>query len=134
MPIETTITTGSAETTTASCEHYEIKQGEAFDVPVTLTLNNETITSEDLYMLDKIVFMIGHRQHALVMQTRDAADAYDSDAAAFLIPLAQSDTMFLRPGIYDCDIDVQFSGGNVLGIHKPELIHILPGLRKEVLK
>ena len=127
MPLDTTLTTDSEEVTTSS--YYVIKQGDAVNNPVTITIGEETLDGDDVALMDVIEFMIGH----CVRKVVPADESWSSTAEAFLFPLDQADTLRIRPGIYDFDCRVKFSNGSVMGMHNRQKIRILDAMSREVI-
>ena len=128
MALSTTLTSGG--TAAATVSYQEIKQGDAVYIPVTIYLNGEAVTTDTLILIDKVEFMLGKCVRKLV----DAAEAWNETLGAFLCPLLQADTLWMRPGLYDFDCRVMFYGGGVLGVRQKEKIRILDANSMEVIR
>lgn len=88
-----------------------IKQGDAFDLPVRVTVNGAAVTSADV---EAVEFMVGD-----VRKTYPEDATYDIENGMFYVSLAQQDTFsFPADDQIMLDVRVKFKGGKVLGIPK----------------
>lgn len=86
---------------------FYIKQGDAYSIPVKLTLNGEEILPENVELVE---FMLGSRIR------RVYPDEVSCDDGAFYFPLTQAETLGLAAGLtLPLDVRVKFAGGNVIG-------------------
>lgn len=103
-----------------------IKQGDAYPLPVGVTLNGAAIAPEDI---ETVEFMLG-----------DVRKLYPTDATFnpednfFYVNLTQEDTFSLPANSsVNLDVRVKFVGGNVLGIKKMQYATIVDAVSEEVL-
>ena len=101
----------------------QIKQGDAYSLPVTVTLDG---TSLDISDVEKVEFMFGTTRKMY-------PDTVTYSDGKFNLPLTQEETFALARGNILVDIRVKFVGGNVQGILKPISISIADAVSKEVL-
>lgn len=127
MALSTTLTSGGSAATSSSI--YTIKQGDACYIPVTVTLDEETVTSEDVALIDELEFMIG----CCVRRVAKASECWSDEAEAFLFELQQGDTLRVRPGIYPFDCRVKLASGEVIGMNNTEKIRIADSKSREVI-
>lgn len=105
-----------------------IKQGDAYAIPVTLNLNGEAVTAEDLPLIHCVEFMLGDG----IRKVWPGDGSFDN--GAFLVPLTQKDTFSLEDGDrVEFDVRIHFFGGDVVGLKKKLKIKILDALSEEVL-
>ena len=128
MALSTTLTSGG-ETTTEVSTIYTIKQGDAIYIPVTVTLDEETVTSEDVALIDELEFMIGK----CIRRVAKASECWSDEAEAFLFELRQADTLLRRPGIYPFDCRIKLASGEVIGMNNTEKIRIADSMSREVI-
>lgn len=135
----------AASSTDGTCTHHVINQGDSYDIPVFLSVeeeqNDETVltpfSSEDVPLIDSLVFNIGK----CVERKEKAADCWDDTVGAFLFHLEQADTLKLVPGVYKFDCTVYFINGDAIAISKKDedgndariFIHIIENERKQVI-
>lgn len=106
-----------------------IKQGDAYDVQVSLTFNDEPIDDGNLDLIEEIEFTFGD----LAPMKFNPADIYDTTVGAFLVPLTQEQTLGLEDGKTLVDCRVQFRGGDVVGVTQMTRIFIRDALSGEVI-
>lgn len=106
-----------------------IKQGDAYDVQVSLTFNDEPIGASNLDLIEEIEFTFGD----LAPMKFDPADIYNPDVGAFLVPLTQEQTLGLEDGKTLVDCRVQFLGGDVVGVTQMARIFVRDTLSGEVI-
>lgn len=106
-----------------------IKQGDAYDLALTLTFNEESITEDELDLLEEIELDIGY----LNPVTYDPHEVYDATVDAFLIPLTQEQTLALEDGVTLVDCRVQFINGDVVGVVTPARIFVREAMSNEVI-
>ena len=95
-----------------------IKQGDAYALPVAITLDNSTI---DIADIDTVEFQLGEGIRKLYPGdvTYDPADLY------FYVPLTQDETFSLPADeAVQLDVRVKFTGGDVLGVRKMGVIRV----------
>lgn len=106
-----------------------IKQGDAYRVPVWLYFNGEPITEDVIELLEEIEFAIGD-----VTPVRlDPRACYSAELGAFLLPVTQEQTFALEEGSTELDVRVQFLGGDVLGAREKAKLKVLDATSEEVL-
>ena len=128
MALSTTLTSGNESATEVSTI-YTIKQGDACVLPVEILLNGTALTDEDLPLMDEIEFMLGRCVRRLVR----AEDAWSEALEKWKFELLQADTLYMRPGVYDIDVRVQFYGGSTLGMKNRQKVRILPSMSRKVI-
>ena len=106
-----------------------IKQGDAYDVQVSLTFNEEPIDDGNLDLIEEIEFTFGD----LAPMKFDPADIYDTTVGAFLVPLTQEQTFGLEDGKILVDCRVQFLGGDVVGVTQMARAFVRDALSGEVI-
>lgn len=106
-----------------------IKQGDAYDVQVSLTFNDEPIDDGNLDLIEEIEFVFGD----LAPMKFSPADIYDTTVGAFLVPLTQEQTFWFEDGKIPVDCRVRFRGGDVVGVTKMARIFVRDALSGEVI-
>lgn len=110
--------------------HHFIKQGDAYNLPVRVIINGETVTEDDLALLDSVEFSAGEGIRKVYPE--DAT--FDAENDVFLVPLTQEETFKLDEG--EClpvDVRVKFLGGDVVGTKIMPKLRVLDALSEEVL-
>ena len=102
-----------------------IKQGDAFSLPVTVTLDG---TALDISDVDSVEFMFGSTR-----KMYPDTVTYSATTGMFYVPLTQEETFALSVGRIILDIRVKFVGGNVQGVLRPLSIGIVDAVSEEVL-
>lgn len=106
-----------------------IKQGDAYDVQVSLTFNGEPIDNSNLDLVEEIEFTFGE----LAPMKFKPADIYNTTIGAFLVPLTQEQTFGLEDGKILVDCRVQFYGGDVVGVSRMARVFVREALSGEIL-
>lgn len=101
------------------------KQGDAFVLPISGTLNGSAISAADVVTLE---LMLGD-----LRKTYPEDMSYDAASGDFLLPLTQEETFAFDPGTYEYDMRVAFRGGSVLGMHKKGKFSVVDATSEEVL-
>jgi hypothetical protein len=103
-----------------------IKQGDSYDISVTLTINGATVTADDV---ETVEFMFGN-----VRKTFPKEAKFDSDTGEFLVPLLQKDTFSLEENnASPLDVRVKLKGGAVVGTRLMVYIPVFDALSEEVI-
>jgi len=102
-----------------------IKQGDAYSLPVTVTLDGTALDISDVSLVE---FMFGSTR-----KLYPDTVAYSAADGKFYIPLTQEETFALSRGNIFLDIRVKFVGGNVQGILRPLGVSIVDAISEEVL-
>lgn len=106
-----------------------IKQGDAYELRVSIELNGEALTAVHLPLLHCVEFMLGDGVRKVWPE-----DGRFSDGA-FLVPLAQRDTFLLEAGEPTAfDVRVHFAGGAVVGLKKKLRVEVSDALSEVELK
>lgn len=101
----------------------QIKQGDAYSLPVTVTLDG---TSLDISDVEKVEFMFGTTRKMY-------PDTVTYSDGKFYLPLTQAETFALAVKNILVDIRVKFVGGNVQGILKPLNVTVADAVSEAVL-
>lgn len=104
-----------------------IKQGDAYSIPVGVTLNGTGIALSDIEMVE---FQLGSGVRKLY-----PGDAiFNSEDNFFYVSLSQEDTFSLPAnGAVELDVRVKFSGGSVMGAKKMVYVTVVDAVSEEVL-
>lgn len=103
----------------------KIKQGDAFDLGVEVTLAGQPIAIADIA---KVEFMIGGYRKMYPDEV-----TYSQADGKFYIPLTQQETFSWAVGSIFLDIRVQYSGGDVEGIDNPIPITVTDAISEVVI-
>ncbi len=105
---------------------YNVKQGDAFLLPVTVLLNGEGV---DIHSVEAAEFTLGR-----VRKTYPGEVTYDQGEGCFQVPLSQKDTFSLPPddGV-PFDVRVKFNGGTVLGTRRMPVFAAADALSQTVI-
>ena len=102
-----------------------LKQGDAYALPVQLTVDGETVTSAALDMIHSVEFMVGES----IRRTYPEDVTFDGESSLFLVPVTQEETFALDEGETICfDVRVRFAGGDVAGTKTMQNIKVLDAL------
>lgn len=105
--------------------HY-IKQGDAYTLPVSLSLNGRALYASGV---EKIEFRLGPIRKIYPGDVR-----FDVGSECFLLPLTQKDTLRLIPdSSAPLDIRVKLVGGGVLGLSQKVCFDVIGSLSREVI-
>lgn len=103
-----------------------IKQGDAYPLPVGVTLNGEAIALSDI---ETVEFMLGTIRK---LYPDDAT--FNPEDNHFYVNLTQEDTFSLPANsAVNLDVRVKFVGGAVKGVQKPQYATIIDATSEEVL-
>ena len=92
----------------------KIKQGDAYALPIQIRLNGELINADDVEAAE---FCLGDGLRKLY----PGDVSYEAGDNTFYIPLTQDETFsFPANGSVSVDIRVKFTGGDVIGVLKPD--------------
>ena len=102
----------------------EIYQGDAFDIPITLSMDGITITPDILSELE-ITF------DTITKRLSKRSILFDNE---FIFPLTQQETLRLSPGKYYMHARIKILESNeVFGLRLDPEIIVLPSASKEVI-
>ena len=105
----------------------KIKQGDAYALPIQIRLNGELIGVEDVEAAE---FCLGDGLRKLY----PGDVSYEAGDNTFYLPLTQSDTIsFPANGSVSLDIRVKFTGGDVIGVLRPETLAVYDAASEVVL-
>lgn len=105
----------------------KIKQGDAYALPIQIRLNGELIGVEDVEAAE---FCLGDDLRKLY----PGDVSYEAGDNTFYLPLTQSDTFsFPANGSVSLDIRVKFTGGDVIGVLRPETLAVYDAASEVVL-
>ena len=105
----------------------KIKQGDAYALPIQIRLNGELIGVEDVEAAE---FCLGDGLRKLY----PGDVSYEAGDNTFYLPLTQSDTFsFPANGSGSLDIRVKFTGGDVIGVLRPETLAVYDAASEVVL-
>jgi hypothetical protein len=108
--------------------NYSIKQGDAYAVPVSITVDGETVTAESLGLIDTVEFMVGEG----IRKVYPGDVTFDYENSVFLVPVTQDETFALEDGDrISFDVRVGFVGGDVIGTKVMQKIKVLDALSEE---
>ena len=103
-----------------------IKQGDAYSLPVAVTLDNAAINIADIECVE---FYIGN-----LRKTYPAEASYDVGSGYFYVPLTQQETFaFEADASLDLDVRVKFVGGNVMGVKRMGIVNVVDATSEVVL-
>lgn len=105
----------------------KIKQGDAYALPIQIRLNGELIGVEDVEAAE---FCLGDGLRKLY----PGDVSYEAGDNTFYLPLTQADTFsFPANGSVSLDIRVKFTGGDVIGVLRPETLAVYDAASEVVL-
>ena len=105
----------------------KIKQGDAYALPIQIRLNGELIGVEDVEAAE---FCLGDGLRKLY----PGDVSYEAGDNPFYLPLTQSDTFSVPAnGSVSLDIRVKFTGGDVIGVLRPETLAVYDAASEVVL-
>lgn len=105
----------------------KIKQGDAYALPIQIRLNGELIGVEDVEAAE---FCLGDGLRKLY----PGDVSYEAGDNTFYLTLTQSDTFsFPANGSVSLDIRVKFTGGDVIGVLRPETLAVYDAASEVVL-
>ena len=108
-----------------------IKQGDAYDLPISLTINKSIITKEILEQIELIEFCFADFEPKIFSHEGDSAIKYLN--GLFLYPITQTETFSLSPGRHTMDIRVLFNNSNVRGLTTQIDVKVAGAKSKQVL-
>lgn len=104
----------------------EIRQGDAFSIPVEVTVDGEAVELEDL---DMVEFSIGHYIRKVWPE-----DGVTFKNGVFYVPLTQTETFALRPEReIPLEVRVKFASGMVLSSIPAGTVTVREAVSREVL-
>ena len=110
-----------------------IKQGDAYSIPVSATLNGSALNLADVLMIE---FTFGDGKETIYTRKTfpEEVTLVDIDGGLWLmVPLTQEETFSFPVGAVAMDMRVYFAGGSVKGAKKMQYITVLDALSEEVL-
>lgn len=110
-----------------------IKQGDAYSIPVSATLNGSALNLADVLMIE---FTFGDGDGTVYTRKLypDVVTTQTIDGSLFLmVPLTQEETFAFPIGAVGLDERVYFVGGDVKGVAKPQWITVVDAFSEEVL-
>lgn len=102
----------------------EIMQGDAYDIPLKVTINDLLVAPESV---EKIEACIGSVSKIFP----DNGIVYDEERQRYLVSLEQEDTFGLK-GNNRFQVRIQVSGGDVIGVSLED-VYVNKSVSKEVL-
>lgn len=109
---------------------YAIKQGDAYAIPVSVSMDGERLVESDLGMVDSVEFMISES----IRKVYPDDVTFDGTNNVFLVPVTQEETFALEEGdTIRVDVRVGFSGGDVIGTKTMEKIRVVDALSEVTL-
>lgn len=104
---------------------YAIKQGDAYAIPVSVSMDGERLVESDLGMVDSVEFMISEN----IRKVYPDDVQFDNTNNVFLVPVTQTETFALEDGdTIQVDVRVEFNGGDVIGTKTMKKIKVLDAL------
>ena len=105
----------------------KIKQGDAYALPIQIRLNGELINADDV---DTVEFTLGEALRKLY----PGDVTYEPGDNTFYLPLTQADTFSVPAnGSVTLDIRVKFTGGDVIGVLRPDALAVYDATSEVVL-
>ena len=105
----------------------KIKQGDAYALPIQIRLNDELI---DIADVETAEFYIGED----IRKLYPGDVTYEAADNTFYLPLTQADTFsFPANGSVTLDIRVKFTGGDVIGVLRPDALAVYDAVSEVVL-
>ena len=112
----------------ATTNNYFIKQGDAYNIPVSITVDGETVNGETVELIETVEFMLSED----IRKVYPEDVTFDSVNNVFLVPVSQEETFAMEDGEkIPLDIRVGFSSGDVIGTKTMQQIKILDALSEE---
>lgn len=107
-----------------------IKQGDAYALPIRVSVDGEPITADGLTMIESAEFMISED----IRKVYPDDVVFDRENGVFLVPVTQGETFALEDGdTIQVDVRVEFHGGDVIGTKTMEQLRVLDALSEEEL-
>ena len=105
----------------------KIKQGDAYAVPIQVRLNGELINADDV---EAVEFCVGDALRKLYPEDV----SYETGNNTFYLPLTQQETFaFPANGSVALDVRVKFTGGDVIGVLRPDAFAVYDAASEVVL-
>lgn len=105
----------------------KIKQGDAYSLPVQIKLNGSLINADDV---ETVEFCLGDGLRKLY----PGDVSYEPADNTFYLPLTQSETFaFPANGSVTLDIRVKFTGGDVIGVQRPDALAVYDAVSEVIL-
>lgn len=109
---------------------FTIKQGDAYALPIRVSVDGEVLTEQDLGLIQSVEFMVSEN----IRKVYPGDVAFDPENNLFLVPVTQTETFALEEGgTVQVDVRVEFSGGDVIGTKTMENIDVVDALSEEEL-
>jgi len=109
---------------------FFMKQGDAYAIPVKVSIDDEPITESDLDMIESVEFMISEQ----IRKVYPDDVAFDDTNKVFLVPVTQAETLGLEDGEpIKVDVRVEFPNGDVVGTKTMKTINVVDALSEEEL-
>ena len=104
----------------------QIKQGDAYAIPVQLTQNGEALAAGDIRQAE--FYLGGYRK------LYPGAVTFDPDSGTFYVPVSQAESFSWAAGspVY-LDVRIKFSGGDVQGIRRQIGLGVVDAVSQELL-
>jgi hypothetical protein len=103
-----------------------IKQGDAYSLPVAVTLDNTAINIADIECVE---FYIGE-----LRKTYPAEATFDAGSGYFYVPMTQQETFaFEADSSLNLDVRVKFVGGNVMGVKRMGIVNVVDATSEVIL-
>lgn len=110
--------------------NFAIKQGDAYALPIRVSIDGEPVAERDLVLIRSVEFMISED----IRKVYPDEAAFDRENGVFLVPVTQKETFALEEGgTIRVDVRVEFSGGDVIGTHTMQALQVLDALSEEEL-
>ena len=104
-----------------------IKQGDAYAIPVRLRLDGELIDAQEV---EAVEFCLGDALRKLYPEDV----SYEPGNNTFYLPLTQQETFaFPANGSVALDVRVKFTGGDVIGVLRPDAFAVYDAASEVVL-
>ena len=105
-----------------------IKQGDAYSIPVSITVDGDTVNAETIALIETVEFMVGEG----IRKVYPGDVTFDYENSVFLVPVTQDETFALEDGDrISFDVRVGFVGGDVVGTKVMQIIKVLDALSEE---
>lgn len=103
-----------------------LKQGDAFLLPVRLSLNGSTLNATSV---ETVEFCVGGLRKLFPGEV-----SFSEETGMFFVPLSQQETLAFPPNrAVAVDVRVRFAGGNVLGSRKMQFAAVADAVSQEVI-
>lgn len=104
---------------------YFIKQGDAYAIPVKVSIDDVPLEATDLDMIESVEFMISEE----IRKVYPDDVVFDTENSVFLVPVTQAETFGLEDGEpIKVDVRVEFPSGDVVGTKTMKTINVVDAL------